>query len=242
MSNINVATISIAGSCGKSTFTKHCLVPQIPNASRISVEDWNTGDGEADLEIAAKGFYELATQINTDNSQSFLLDIGTSNSKAMLQHFSDLDLTREEINFWVVPVRAGSKERIDTLRTLASLLELGVESNTIVVIPQAITDIDTFDNDFGTLRNSVMELGIHFSPQAVLFNEVYNILKNGNKTVFDVVEQKPDFKALRLQFQDNEEKLLEIGNQMLIYSLSRTAVRNLMAVFESTPLAVAIRG
>lgn len=242
MSNINIATISIAGSSGKSTFTKHCLIPQIPNASRISVEDWNTGDGEADLEISAKGFYELATQLNTDDSQSFLLDIGTSNSKAMLQHFSDLELTREEIDFWVVPVRAGSKERIDTLRTLASLLELGVDPNTIIVIPQAVTDVDTFDNDFGVLRNSVQELGIHFADQAVLFNEVYNILKNGNRTVFDVVEQKPDFKTLRLQYQGNEKKLLEIGNQMLIYSLSRTAVRNLMAVFESTPLAVAIRG
>lgn len=96
--NINIATYSIAGSAGKSTFTKHCLTPQIPNASRIAVEDWNSGDGEADLAISAKGFYSLAAQLNTDVSQSFLLDIGTSNSKAMLQHFSDLELTREQID------------------------------------------------------------------------------------------------------------------------------------------------
>jgi len=242
MSNINVAIISIAGSAGKSTFTKHCLLPQVPNSSRISIEDWNSGDGEADLEIGARSFYSLATQLNTDDSQSFLLDIGTSNSKLMLQHFSDLELTREEIDFWVIPVRAGSKERIDTLRTVACLLELGVDPCAVVVVAQAITDTATFETDFENLRTSIEELGIKFAPQAVLYNEVYNILKNGNRTVFDVIEQKPDFKALRVQHQGDEQKLLEIGNQMLIYSLSKTAVRNLMAVFESTPLSQAVRG
>jgi hypothetical protein len=240
--NLNIATYSIAGSAGKSTFTKHCLAPQVPNASRIAVEDWNSGDGEADLAISAKGFYSLAAQLNTDDSQSFLLDIGTSNSKAMLQHFSDLELTREQIDFWVIPVRAGSKERIDTLRTIASLLDLAVEPSTLVVVPQAVSDVGSYDNDFGALRTSVEELGIHFAPQAVLFNDVYNILKNGNKTVFDIVQEKPDFKALRTLHQGDEQKLLELGNQMLVYSLAKTAVRNLMAVFESTPLAQAVRG
>jgi len=240
--NINIATYSIAGSAGKSTFTKHCLAPQIPNASRIAVEDWNSGDGEADLAITSKSFYPLAAQLNTDVSQSFLLDIGTSNSKAMLQHFADLELTREQIHFWVVPVRAGSKERIDTLRTVASLLELGVEPPTIIVVPQAVSDVATYDNDFGLLRGSVEDLGIHFSVQPVLFNDVYNILKNGNQTVFDIVQEKPDFKALRTLHQGDEQKLLELGNQMLVHSLARTAVRNLMAVFESTPLSQAIRG
>lgn len=159
----------------------------------------------------------------------------------MLQHFSDLELTREQINFWLVPVRAGSKERIDTLRTVASLLELGVEAATIVVVPQAVSDLATYDNDFGTLRSSVEDLGIHFSEQPVLFNDVYDILKNGNQTVFDIVRDKPDFNELRKLHQGNEQKLLEIGNQMLVYSLAKTAVRNLMAVFESTPLAHACR-
>jgi hypothetical protein len=242
MANINIATISIAGSAGKSTFTKHCLAPQVPNASRISVEDWNAGDGAADLEIPAKAFYSLAAQLNTDTSQSFLLDIGASNSKAMLKHFADLELTREEIDFWVVPVRAGSKEHIDTLRTLASLLEVGVDPSSIVVVAQAITDPATFQDDFQALRSAVEDLGICFAPQAVLYNDVYNILKDGSRTVFDVVAEKPDFQSLRAQHRENEEKLLEIGNAMLVYSLSRTAVRNLMAVFESTPLGQAVKG
>lgn len=242
MANINIATISIAGSAGKSTFTRHCLLPQVPNASRISVEDWNSGDGEADLEIAAKAFYSLAAQLNTDASQSFLLDIGASNSKAMLQHFSDLELTREEIDFWVVPVRVGSKEHIDTLRTVASLLKLGVDPSTVIVIAQAVSDTATFESDFQALKASVEDLGICFASQPVLYNEVYNILKNGNRTVFEVIEDKPDFKALRVKHEGDEQKLLEIGNQMLIYSLSKTAVRNLLAVFESTPLSTAVRG
>ncbi|MDR3453023.1 MAG: hypothetical protein P4L96_09490 [Rhodoferax sp.] len=242
MNNINIATINIAGGAGKSTFTKHGLVPQLPNASRISVEDWNSGDGEADLEISAKSFYQLAAQLNTDEEQSFVLDIGTSNSRGMLQHFADLELTRDEIDFWVVPVRAGSKERIDTMRTIASLLELGIDPASIVVVAQAITDIATFEADFAVLKASARDLGLSFATQAVLYNDVYHLLKGGPQTVFDVVRDKPDFKALRTQHRGNEQKLIEIGNQMLLYSLASTAVRNLMAVFESTPLAAAVRG
>ncbi len=239
--NRNIAIISIAGSAGKTTFTKHCLQSLVPHAARIEIEDWNSGDGEADLRLSAKSFYSLAAQLNADTSQSFLLDIGTSNSKTMFQHFGDLELTKEAIDYWVVPVRAGSKERIDTLRTLDQLLELGIDPNSIVVIPMAIQDVDTYENDFRDLKNSTEVLGIHFSAQPVLYNEVYNILKNQDRSVFEIAASKPDFKAMRNESIGNEEKMLELGNQMLIYSLSKTAAKNLLAVFDSTPLASAIR-
>ncbi len=238
--NINVATISIAGGAAKSTFTKHCLVPQLPNACRVSIEDWNSGDGEADLEISSKAFYPVAAQLNTDKEKSFVLDIGTSNSRAMLKHFGDLELTREEIHYWVIPVRSGAKERIDTLRTIDSLLALGVEPKNILVIPQAVSDLGTFASDFDSIRNAVDELGIFFSEQPVLFNDVYDLLKGGSQTVFDIARNKPDFKALRQAHQGDEAKLMEIGNQMLLYSLSATAVKNLMRVFESSPLGSAV--
>ena len=238
--NINVATISIAGGAAKSTFTKHGLVPQLPNACRISVEDWNSGDGEADLEISSKAFYPLAAQLNTDREKSFVIDIGTSNSRAMLKHFGDLELTRQEIHYWVIPVRSGAKERIDTLRTIDSLLELDVDPASILVIAQAVSDLGTFESDFDSLRRAVAGLGIFFSSQPVLFNDVYDLLKGGNQSVFDIVRNKPDFKVLRQTHQGDEAKLMELGNQMLMYSLSATAVRNLMQVFESSPLGQAV--
>ena len=240
MNNINVAVLNMAGGVAKTTYTKHGLVPLIPGAVRVSVEDWNSGDGKADLEIGAKSFYKLAAQLNTDEEQSFIIDIGTSNSKPLLQHFADLELTTERIGFWVVPVRSGSKERIDTLRTVSKLLELDIDPSRIIVIGQAVSDIAQFDADFGPLMTAAKSHGFCFAEQAVLFNEVYNLTKGSEQTVFDIMRNKPDFKLLRQESAGNEQKLLEIGNQMLIYSLAKTATRNLLSVFRSTPLADAL--
>lgn len=204
------------------------------------MEDWNTADGLADLEIAATGFYALATQLNTDRSRKFLLDVGASNCKLMFKHFADLQLTREQIHYWVVPVRAGSRERIDTLRTIEKLIEMGVKPDTVIVIAQSVTDIDQFDHDFGPLIAAAKNNGFIFAQQAVLHNEVYNLLKGTELSVFDVIQTKPDFRELGKVHQADEQKLIEIGNQMLIYSLAQTAAKNLLAVFQSTPIASAV--
>lgn len=241
MANTNVVVFSITGAAGKSTFARHCLVPQLPNSRLVCIEDWNAGDGKADLEISARSFYQLAAQLNADSDFSFVLDIGTSNARDTVKHFSDLVLTRQEIDYWVVPVRAGAKERLDTLRTLESLLAMDIDPSTIVVIAQAVTDVAAVGHQFGALKVEVRELGVNYAEQCVLFNEVYDLLKGGQRTVFDVCKERPDFAALKAQFRGDERRLLEVGNQMLMYSLSATAVRNLMAVFESTPLAAAAR-
>ena len=237
MRKVKICVINIAGGAGKSTFTKHVLVPQIPQCVQVAVEDWNTGDGPADLEISASSFYALAAQLNTDSDNSYVLDVGTSNSRAMFKHFKDLVLTREEIDYWVVPVRSGSKERLDTLKTLAELLELGIEPSSIAVVAQAVTDTNTYDSDFGDLRDTVTKQGIVFARQPLLFNDVYNLTKGSEQTIFDIVADKPDFKKMRHEHAGDAEALLRIGQQMVLYSLACTAVQNAKAVFESLPVA-----
>ena len=238
--NINLLIANIGGCCAKTTFTKHCLAPLISNSVRISIEDWNTGDGLADLEISAKSFYTLAAQINTDRKHSFLLDVGASNCKPMFKNLGDLDLTREQINFFIVPVRSGSRERIDTLRTIEKLIDMGVKAETIIVIAQVVQDISQFDHDFGPIIEAAKISGFVFAQQAVLYNEVYDLLKGTDTSVFDIVRNEPDFKSLQQVHSADEQKLVEIGNQMLIFSLAKTAARNLRSVFLSTPLAAAV--
>lgn len=234
---LKIVVITHAGGAAKSTFTKNCLCPLIPESCRVSVEDWNSGDGIADLEISAKSFYQLAAQLNTDNSKSFIIDIGTSNSKAMFSHFEDLSLTTERIDFWVVPVRAGAKERIDTLKTIEKLMDIGVDPGRIVVIAQAVSDVAQFDQEFGPLIRAAAAEGFIFAPQAVLYNEVYNLIKGSEQNVFDIAKSCPDFDKLIKDCVNDESMLQEIGHQMLIYSLAKTAARNLLGVFNSTPLA-----
>jgi len=238
--NIKVVVLNTAGGVGKSTFAKHCLSALIPNAVSVAIEDWNAGAGSVDLEMGAKSFYSLAQQLNIDDEQSFVIDIGTSNSKQMLQHFADLSMTCEQIDFWVVAVRCGAKERIDTLKTISRLLEINVEPSKIVVIAQAVSDVDQFDMDFKPLVDAAQEFGVVFAKQAVLYNQVFDMVKGSDKSVFEIVEAKPDFKKLRIEHQGDEQKLVQIGHDMLIFSLAQTACRNLLTVFQCTPLYNAV--
>jgi hypothetical protein len=235
--SLQIMVINVAGSTAKTTFTKHGLVPLIANALRISIEDWNTGDGISDLEIGSKSFHKLAVQLNVDEEQSFVMDVGTSNSRGILKHLSELELTRDEIDCYVCPIRTGAKESLDTLKTISMLLQMGISPKKIVVIAQAVTDTDTFSQDFATIIEASKDAGFHFASQPVLFNEIYDLLKNSDRTVFDVVKDKPDFAGLRTQHRGDQTKLLEIGHEMLLYSLSAAACRNLRAVFDCTPLS-----
>ena len=241
MSNINVAVTGIAGVQGKTTLAAHMFAALLPNPVLVEIEDWNSGgSAEVDLSIGAKAFYPLAAQINTDQNQSFILDIGASNCKQMFRHFDDLTLTRQQIHYFCLPVRAGSKERIDTLMTIKMLFDMGVPASSIVVIAMAITDIEQFDEEFGPIAQAAQRDGFCFAEQAVLFSPIFDMLKGSKRTVFDVVQENPDFRALREQHHKDEQKLVEIGNQMLVYSVAHRAARNLTAVFNSTPLANAI--
>jgi hypothetical protein len=234
----NYVLFSIVGAAGKTTLATHCLKPLIPNSVLIEIEDWNTVDGSADSEIRARDFYKLAAQLNTDSRQSFILDIGASNSKIMSKHFEDLELTREIIDWWIVPVRAGAKERVDTLKSIDLLLSMSIQPSKIIVIAQAVDDVDQFDSNFENLNDTLDQLGIFFASQAVLYNEVFNLLKNSKKSVFEIASNMPDFASMKIKYKNDEKKLLQIGHDMLIFSLACKASRNLLSVFDSTPMSV----
>ena len=240
MKKFNTVVISIAGTASKTTYAKHGLVPLMPGSISVAIENLNFGDGPSDIDLSAKQFHALAAKLNANTTDSYVIDIGASNVKEMLKHFSELPLTRDEIDAWVVPVRAGSKERYDTLQTANLLMDMGIDPSIICVVPQAVADPDQFDTEFGQLGSILGESGVFMSPIGVLYNDVYNYIKGSSKSVFDIVAEKPNFKQLRLDNADNPERLQEIGQEMLIFSLAHTACKNLESVFGRLPFAVRI--
>jgi len=236
-SHVNVAVASICGGVGKTTLSNNLLSPQLLDGIVIEVEDWNSSSGVSDLKISSNDFYKVAAQLNVDDTRSFVIDIGASSSQDVIKKFGDLETTRESIDYWVIPVRAGAKQRLDTLKTAQTLLDMEVDPKKILIIPSAVTDLKQYQHEFGVLMSAASDNGIYFSPQPILFNEVFDMLKTTERTVFNVVENKPDFAALKEESRGDEQRLMRLGEQMLVYSLSVTAVKNLKSVFEATPIA-----
>lgn len=225
--------INLCGGVCKTTFGFHCLVQMMPNAMLVSIEDWNSSGANADLEISSGKFFEFAAQLNSDDESDYVLDIGASNSKKMFEHFALLTSTLQRITHWIVPTRAGVKERVDTLKTIQLLLDLKVDPATITVVAQAIQDLETFDKDFAELAAASHEHGFKFAPQAVLYTPIFEMIKSGGQSVFDIVNNKPDFRELRRAAAGDEMRLMQVGHQMLVFDLAAAAARNYLRVFES---------
>ena len=148
---MKIVVINLSGNTGKTTLSKHMFTPLL-GATRISIEDTNAGDGEPDLEISAGKFKQLAAEINASgDDESFVVDVGASNAKAMIAKFDSLASTTELINCWIIPVTPSAKQIVDSLRTATALSELGIEPSKITLLPNNVTDLESYETDFAQI-------------------------------------------------------------------------------------------
>lgn len=234
---MKVAVINLSGNTGKTTLSKHLLAPQL-HARRIQIEDVNVGDGEPDLELAASKFKTLAAELNSaDDTENFVIDIGASNAVAMVDHFAQLKTTRAGIDYWLIPVVPASKQKADSINTASTLIKIGVKPDRIVMVLNNIVDTLSVEYDFAQIL-AMRNLGIHVASQAVLTNEIYELLKGTAESVFDLSNNRPDFKALLKTARDKKDtnQVRELGIKMVHQDLAEDAAANLKAVYESMPL------
>lgn len=235
---MKVVVVSFSGNVGKTTIAKHLFIPQMPGAKRVQIEDVNGGDGNPDLEVAINKFKILAASLNTAaDNEHFVIDIGASVCKVMIENFSQLKSTKAEIDFWIIPVVPGKKQRADSLNTLKKLMSIGVLPERIVFMLNNITDIDSVQDEFDSIME-VRKLGVHVAKEVVLSSEIFELLKNKAETVFDLASIRTDFRSrIDLARRNHDEKeLLRLGEERVLQDLAESSVENLIAVFNSTPL------
>lgn len=236
---MKIAVINFSGNTGKTTLTKNLLVPLIPGAKRISIEDVNEGDGAVDLQIGANRFRNLAAELNVaDDDQHIVMDIGASTGKAMVAELGALRTTRRIFDFWIVPVVPSEKERRDTLNTVKALLEIKVPADRIVVIANNLSDPEMFSVDFAQLAAAAGELGFVLCPQGILQHKVFDQIKGWDESVFDVVAKYSEdyLRAERKAAKGDEAKLEYVGQLMVIRDAAEEACEQLRDVFAVTPM------
>lgn len=232
---MKVVVTSFSGTIGKTTLSKHLLAP-LMNARRVSIEDLNAGDG-GDAEIQAKQFAQLAAEINVlSEEENLVMDIGASTVRMMLDQFHELRTTRREIDYWVVPCTSSTKVQEDTVNTIKRLISIGVPAKQIIVIKNNVTDIDSVAKEFEAI-DRLAPLGIHIADQVVLNSAVFQMLRGDERNVISMSDNPPDFKAMKREAAGDKDKLVLVGQAMVLQDLAEFAADNLKSVFASTPLA-----
>lgn len=239
---MKITIINLSGNTGKTTLARHLFTPQLPNAKRVQIEDVNMGDDQPDMELAAGKFKALAAELNIAAAdEHFVIDIGASNARLMMEHFYKLKSTRAGIDYWVIPVVPASKQRADSLNTVKSLINIGVEPEKIILILNNIIDIEAVPEEFSTIFH-VRIKGIHVIEEFVLSSEVYEMLKNKPHTVFAMANNPPNFKNLiqETRLKGDNKALEKLGQQQVLQDMAEAAAGNLKVVFEATPIFAAL--
>lgn len=235
---MKIVVMNLSGNTGKTTLARHMLAPLL-SAKRISIEDVNAGDGVPDAEITAARFKTLAAELNyVSDEENIVIDIGASNAKVMLNNFDQLSSTADGINFWVIPVTPSTKQRTDSLNTVQKLIEIGIDSEKIILIPNNVTETETFEDDFKNIFDACEAIDVFVSKQPVLANDAYEMLKTDERCIIDVANTKPDFAAQRKALHEaaDEKGLHQLGKDMVLYDLCKFTAKNLGRVFKALPL------
>ncbi len=231
---MKVAVINFSGNTGKSMLTKNMLVPLLPGAKRISIEDLNDPGGRSDATITASMFPSLAAELNAfEEDKHFVLDIGASSAKEMIGHFSRLATTRSDIDVWIVPVTPVSKQCADTINTVRKLIEIGVEPQRIVVVPNNITDLSQFELDFKRLSIVAAEMGFRLCDQGVPNSKIYDMTRSGDDSLFDIAADPTDYRDKMRRQRADHASAQEFGRRIVVRDMARDACVHLRSVFDA---------
>lgn len=232
---MKVAINSFTGNASKTTLA--AALAAILGAKRIAVETVNAGDGVPDVQVAAHQFKVVAAQLNAlDRDEHVVLDIGASNAEAMISQFAALRSTRDDIDFWIVPVPRNVKQHADTKSTVFALKKIKVAPERILIVATQVQDLLAFDADFGSIADFAAEQGCTFVPVPMLYSDVYDLLKGDKRSVIEVADHPFDVNAAKAACQGDPKKLEAHGQAVVIQDLALDAAENLRELFAATPI------
>ena len=228
---MKIGVINFSGNTGKSTLATHLLKPRIEGASSFAIESLNSGaDRQA---ILYRGTQYDALQEEVLLSESAVVDIGSSNVDDFLRLMAKSQGSHEDFDYFVIPTMKEIKKQVDSVATMKSLRALGVETERIRIVFNAVepADLDVLDEVFPHVFEASENRHCVFNyPCAVYQNEVFERLKSDGRTVSEVVADTTDYRAILRKTTDRAERE-GLVDRIVTQRLARSAHENLNAVF-----------
>jgi len=225
---VGIANPVINSNVGKTPLARHLFARKL-GTEVFSVESLNA-DGDENNIIKGKDFLVLQDELL--KSENMVIDVGASNVEDFLSMMKKFEGANEDIDLFVVPVVPARKQQTDTIGTLIELLELDIPKSSLRVVLNQAAEEDDYQKIFRPIIDFCDENDVSYSKSVVVENELYDMLKNSDDTIDNLLEDKTDYKAAIADSDDAGEKQM-FARKIAKKRLAKGVGKQLDKVYES---------
>lgn len=219
---MKICVINFSGNVGKSIVSQHLLKPRIENSNIISVESINS-DGTNDEKIKGKRFTDIMNRVL--DIQNVIVDVGASNVEDFLQQMKKSIGSQDDFNYFVVPTIFKNKQITDTVATIDTLNDIGIEKERIKVIFNMLDEDSNLLYDFKEVfdcKNVATVSEDICIYESELFNRLHEI--SDFESISALTHDATDYKTLIQSTEDKAERseyITKLGLKRLAIGVER---------------------
>ena len=234
---MKIVVINFSGNVGKSTVAAHLLKPRMNNATLFSIETLNddaASDGVDVETYKGKKYKELQEEIFM--LEDAIVDVGASNVEDFTNLMTQYHDSHKQFDYYIVPTVKDKKQTIDTLKTIKSLVKMGIPKKKIRVILNRVEIDDDITDEFGSLFGlEAADNTFVMNDQCVIYNnEAFDQCKDLGVPLADIVADQTDYRAQAKAAKDagDQEEVKRCVNLCLLKMIAITANKNLDQVYK----------
>ena len=231
---MKIAVINFSGNVGKTTISRHLLLPRIAGAELICVKSLNA-DGGQGQSLRGRQFAELQEYMQTVDS--LIVDIGASNVEDLMTLMRRYHGSHEDFDYFVVPTVPELKQQEDTMATLDELSRSGIPPARLKLVFNMVDDGVEVARAFEHLLAFLDQCPVaNASTRCRLgTNEVYGRIAGKAVDIAALARDDTDYKALIAKAKDAVEKLA-LAQKLATRRLACGVVPELDACFAALAL------
>lgn len=232
---MKVAVLNYTGSVGKTIVASHLLAPRMNGAQIFAVESTNETGADLGLnvdQLRGEHFGRLFRELLTRDDA--IVDVGASNIEDFLTHMMRYESAHEEMSYFVLPVINTGKAQRETIKTVAALAELGVDSERVRILFNRVDS--SVQDEFPSILAYAAKTGeVQANPQATIYeNEVFELLADQRTTIADVLADQTDYRALLREAKpDDHVRISQLSNRHALRALAKPVDRQMNAAFSA---------
>ncbi|EIT6422127.1 transcriptional regulator [Salmonella enterica] len=202
---MKLAILNNSGNVGKSTIAQLLLLPRLPESVLVRIESINDDGNPNGEKMTADDFDAALNKIfEADNA---IIDVGSSNIEKFYEKSSDeFAGSHIFIDYFLIPVTPEEKQQRDTISTINTLINMGVNEDKIKIIFNKVNKKRDFNQQFETLLNSC-PVNVEQKP-VIYHSEIFNTLQKAGLTYEQVSQDSRDFDSLIKTSTDKKEQAL----------------------------------